>query len=687
MEALIFAGVIASGYFFNKSNNNKKIITNSYSTKPLENSTPSGLNIYQSDRVNEINAKELEKSKLLYDLAKTPSLTGVIPPHFNSLYNKLDEGLPFTGDPDTTLHPVDFNKYTKDSSYPILDNVFINPDSKESSILQDVNRRINIVPSKESFISIEDRPMFKSTAPVENTSVLSELPKNPDFTDSPSTTINPLTGLPFDKTHNNAVPFFGSHVKENLNNTSTLSLEKFTGTDSTFIHKKEININGINGPENTYGTPVITSTSAADLSRYIPSHFRQNEKPVPEEYVSYEYQGTLNDNFRPQYRTNDELYVNPKETYKGVLKIGNYEKTRSTLPNFYKKTPDLTYTDAIDRSHLKSNVSKGLYDNDYTTNLKNPQRENISTDYQGNVGQSRLYNSTQRSTYCDSGFDSFGLPKSCVSLPFKSENVNNYVGNISKIGEYNNLDIERESIQLPNTQRITTNYERAGEYNGRKIGTTRIQDEPKITLKETLLNIDNSGFIKSDHDFSLSEATNRGINHVDVKTTLKEDLGIVENRYTSQANRDFGLGYITNKMNAKMTLKEITTDNSNYTGNPNSQDFFANESRNQYDTLVVKSNRNDTLKRKYISGPQLFNKVNDKESTYINPIRLTNAKLVNDHQDDRKNLNVSYPIGSYHQEEIDTRTRDRERINLNNTVLNGYLAEQINSNPYNKSIC
>jgi hypothetical protein len=686
MEALIFAGVIASGYFFNKSKDNQKIITNSYSNKLLENSKPNGLNIYQSNKVNEIKEKELQKSKILYDLSKTPSLTGIIPPYFNSLYNKLDEGVPFIGDSDTTLHAVDFNKYTKDNASPILDNVFINPNSKQSSVLENVARRINVIPSKESFISIQDRPMFKSTAPIENKNVLSELPQYPDFTDSPDTTINPLTGLPFDKNHHNTVPFFGSHVKESLNNTSRLSLEKFTGTDSNYIHKTEVNINGINGAENTYGTPVITSTTAADSSRYIPSRFRQNEKPVAEEYISYDYQGTIDDNFRPQYRTNDELYINPKQTYKGVLKIGNYEKTRSTLPNFYKKTPDLIYTDSIDRSHLKSNVTKGLFDNDYTTNLKNPQRENQSTDYQGNVGQSQLYNTTQRLTYCDSGFDSFGLPKSCVSLPFKSENKNNYTGNLSKIGEYNNLDTERKSIQLPNTQRITTNYERAGEYNGRKTGTMRLQDEPKITLKETLLDTDHSGFIKSQHDFNLSEATNRGINNMDAKTTLKEDLGIVENRYTSQASKDLGLGYITNKMNAKMTLKEITTENSNYTGNPNSQDSFANESRNQFDTLVVKSNRNDTLKRKYISGPQKFNQVNDKKSTYINDIRLSNSKLVNDRQDNRKNLNISYPVGSYRQEETDTRNRNKEKTNVNNRVENGFLLDQINSNPYNNSI-
>ena len=63
MEALIFASVIASGYFFNKSKTNQKIISNSYSNNLLDNAKPNGLNIYQSDKVNEIKEKELAQLK------------------------------------------------------------------------------------------------------------------------------------------------------------------------------------------------------------------------------------------------------------------------------------------------------------------------------------------------------------------------------------------------------------------------------------------------------------------------------------------------------------------------------------------------------------------------------------------------------------------------------------------------
>ena len=672
MEAIIFASIVGAGYFFNKTSKDKLLVTNSYTESKSK--TPNGLNIYQSDRVDEIKKKELLESNRLYELAKTPSLTGVIPPHFNTLYNKLDEGEKINGEQDITLQPIEYHHYTSDKSFPILENVFINPNSQQSGILSNISRNINPFPTKD--ILLENRPMFKSTAPVEKSSVISEQPIYGTLEENSE--INEMTGLPYDTKHNNMFPSFGSHVKETFKNENKL-LEKFTGTDSSYKPKMETNINGLNGPENIYGSAVITSTSAADSSRYIPSRFRQNENPIAQERESYEIQGSIEDSLRPDYKTIDDLVVNPKVSYKTRITSGNYPSKRAELPNFSKNTPDILYTDAIDRSFLRSDVSKGLLNKDYTTNLGNPQRENQSTNYNGNVGNSGLYNGKQGLMYCEGTIDENGLEKSCVSLPFKSENTNNYLGNLSKIGSVN--DFGRQDVQLPNTHRITTNSQRIASINGYKMGAKRLDDILPVTLKESLPYLDNSGNLKG-QDRSLTESASRGINNIDAKTTLKEDDAIISNRYTSIATKNIGLGYLTNKVTAKMTLKEILTDQSEYVGNPSSQDKKSHESRDQYNTINFKNNRGETMKRNSASGPQRFGTVNDKASVFSNKIRMSDSRNTRDSETNRVNLNVMKPSIPRQLLGITREDRNKEKTN-ENRFENGLHLDQLKNNPYN----
>jgi hypothetical protein len=675
MEAIILASVIGAGYFFKQKEKNKLIVTNSYTDSKSK--TPNGLNIYQSNHVDEIKRNELSESKRLYDLAKTPSLTGVIPPHFNSLYNKLDEGDKINGEIDDTFHPIEFKHYTSDKSSPILENVFINPNSKQLGILNNIARNINILPTKE--VSLENRPMFKTTG---KSRVLAEEyafgsfdEEKPESLPMEDIKISSLTGLPI----NVPTPSFGSHVKETFTNQNTVNiLEKFTGTESTLKPKTETNINGLNGPDQIYGSVALTSTSAADLSRYIPSRFRQNEKPIAEEYVSHPIQGSLQDLLRPEYKKLEDLVVNPKISYEARLKSGNYPSKRANLPSFYKHTPDILYTDAIDRSQIRSDILKGLLDQDQSVNLGNPQRENQSIDYNGNVGNSTLYNGKQGLMYCEGEVDENGLPKSCVSLPFKSENVNNYTGNLSKIGTVD--DFGRKDVQLPNTNRITTSTQYIGSINGNKSGTQRLADILPVTLKETLQNVDNSGNIKT-FNRSFSDSVQEGINNVNAKTTLKEDLGIITNRYTSQATKNIGLGYLTNKVNAKMTLKEILSNQSEYTGNPSSQDKKYQESRDQYNTIHIKSNKETTMKRNSSSGPQRFGQVNDKDSVFINNIRSSDSRDSRNKETNRINMNVMKPNNI--QQTIGLNRNDRNKEKTENRFESGLHLDTLKNNPYN----
>jgi hypothetical protein len=676
MEVLLLvASVTGVGYFL--SDKKQDVAQPKLTYLNVENTKPNGLNIYQSDKVNEIKKQELQKSNLLYELAKTPSLTGVLPPHFNSLYNLKDEGNEFLPlePPEQDIQSINFSDFTSDNKATVLDNVFINPNSQQSSILNNVNRYIN--PIKTKSLALPDRPMFKSTAPQDPTGILSEeqfgtLNNNSD--------INPLTGLPFDTKHNNMTPFFGSHVKEGLQNTDIL--EKFTGTEDTFKNKTE-NLNQINAAENIYGNVPLTATIAADLDRYIPSKFRQNEKPIAEIRDSYQFQGSLNDQFRPEYKKIEDLVVNPKVSYEGRINTGAFPAKRAEEPAFSKNRVDTFYESGVERAFVKSDVNKGLLDKSYIENLKNPQREDISTDYSGNLNSSHLQHGKQRLRYCnDLNEDMNELQDSCIREPFKNQYNNNYASNVSKIGSVD--DFGKQYVQLPNTQRITSNAPRLPSYNGSKIGTTRLQDILPVTLKETLLGTDNSGNIKSQHNLSLSESTSRGINNLNAKTTLKEDLGIITNKYIGVANKNEGLGYLTNNVNAKITLKEILTNQSEYTGNPTSQDKKSFENREQFNTVKFRDNREQSLIRKNNNGPQKFSSINNKKDMFLNEIRLSAAKKQNDKEDNRENLNLRFPQRLDNYQNLAPSRKDRyKETDISDRFSNGFHLDQLKNNPYN----
>ena len=285
------------GYFFNKDGKNprqqetKRTLVESFNK-------PNGSNIYESNIVEEANNEILTRSLENYRLAETPSETGFIPPLFNT-YGAVGS---------ETIMSAKLN------AAPEITGL----DSKRLGELNDLNRL-----GKESKIdNIEAQPMFKIGNTIE-TKAYSDVEENGE--------VNNLTGLPYDVSHMNMIPFFGGSMKQNIETFSNESLlENRSGKSSTFKHKQEINSLYDKQPENIYGNPAFTTQ--VELDRYIPSLYRQNERPVEQQYIAAPISGTIENplNQKIGFKTVDELRVlsKQKETYSGKIIAGQFGNVR-----------------------------------------------------------------------------------------------------------------------------------------------------------------------------------------------------------------------------------------------------------------------------------------------------------------------------------------------------------------------
>lgn len=156
--------------------------------------------------------------------------------------------------------------------------------------------------------------------------------------------------------HNNMEPFFGGSVKQNMDpKVNRTTLETFTGTDPVYSHKKEIKrFFPVEKNPFTNGLPV---QSNRELERYIPSNLGLKTSQLPFEQVkvppglnqdpnNLEADIGFHDDYRPQFKTANELRVNPKSNYKGrVVGKKSYISNRTnSIPVKSRRPVDLSYT-------------------------------------------------------------------------------------------------------------------------------------------------------------------------------------------------------------------------------------------------------------------------------------------------------------------------------------------------------
>jgi hypothetical protein len=602
---------------------------------------PNGENIYTSNVVTEANNEILNRSLQNYKDAYNPVETGMILPFFNS-YSTVGQD------------PTKIEKTIKTLS------------SKELGEFNDMNR----IGKVESLVDngIEHMPMFKSTVQESYTNGIkkSNVKEN----------INVLTGLSYEKEHNNMVPFFGSNTKQNIEEFANVSLlDKYTGKSMEFGHKKEVESFYDVNPENINGMPSNTNLIK---DRYIQSIYKQGEKLIDPIYVSAPKAGTFENNIRPQFKEVNELRPgnNPKKVYGGVVLPGQMGEVRGVIGKVKKNRPDTFYEKTND--HLFKGPGQYIAPQvleDYTVNFKTSSREQYNVEYYGNGNAQYLDKFPQRVGNIDNNKVSGEISNSFLQAPKRINYENDYMRNVN--GPNKVHDYGKSSMKQYKNERSTTEgvFPLGSIHTTEKGVVLRPSDKIKTTLKETTLRTNDSGNIKTLYTLNKSDPQSSGISDMKPRDTQKQNL--IDNKYLGQhTNGQKGLGYLTNKYDAKTTNKEMITEKSNYQGNPN----YKNEStsRQQYDNVVIRDDKQDLLTGTRPGGHQKFQISSGKVS--FGKVKTNANLLLKEEEDKRANMNAVLPQN----------IPDKNIFNIQGNKIEasddrfqpGLFNEQLGQNPY-----
>lgn len=619
------------GYLFSKNGkDDRQTIIGDDKIEEFE--KPNGDNIYSSDKANEINNELLQKSFENYKKSMTPSRSGILPPLFNT-YGVSGSDILLNSGNNTQINKI------------------------QQKDLIDINKLKDI--TVKNNIKVDARPMFQTNMYEGKERVDNNYFQLGGETDAQ---ISLLTGLPINNEHSNMIPFFGSNTKQNIEPFTNVSvLDKYTGNNDTFKHKKETFQLFENKQQDINGTPIYNVES----DRFVPSTFRQNEKLNEDVRVSAPIAGTFTNVIKPIYKNVDELRTsnNKKETYKGRQNSGKFGDVRGLTGKVEKQRPDTFYEK--NEGHLFKTKGQFTAPNmrENYDNFKPTNRKEYNSEYYGNANNESI-SSLQRIRSTDQGnqFDSI------LESPKRQNYENDYSRNISSIKTTN--DFGKESFTLYNNERLTTEDKtHTVNIHKSKFGAiTRFEDLPKSTMKETVLTQDNSGNVKTQFNQGISGAYNTGLLDMNAKTTHKETT-IIDN-YKGNVVKNEGMGYLVNKYTAKTTGKEIITNNSEYSGNINSKDkqstirtTFENPekirnathtldyqgiansynnkdlSRFNYSKAVIRDNREISLSGERSTGPQKFQINKGKDS--FGEFKVSTNTLLKERNDQRDHLNVN----------------------------------------------
>ena len=622
------------GYFLNKDSKNKLAVNYDNSIKKniegFERSN--GSNIYESNMVNEVTEEMLQRSKLNYELSKSPSDTGILPPIYNS--------------------------YSLESNGTINNNV--------QGQLNYINKVSDIKANSFKPV-IQNRPMF-----TEQSSIINSTERNYADFSSGELQIDQqkslLTGLPIDTSHNNMVPFFGSNLKQNVETfTNESILDRYTGKSNTLYKPKQETGNFFSvKPQDIYGTPQFTTE--VEIDRFIPSIYRQNEKPFSDIKQPAQIAGTFDNNIRPSFPTIDAFRIGNRtqETYAGRTIAGQRGEVRGVNGDVSKNRPDTFYKNNILFTTTGDYTAPKSTEN--FSNFQQTNRSDYNSEYFGTVS-AQITSDKQR------------IGKNNSDSLFKESNKTSFSIGVSNLtGNKSTNDYGKSTITVFDTQRISespfTNVHQS------HIGpTTRFGDTPNTTIKETTLSFDNSGYIKTQFDKGNNDPYNEGFIDISAPTTHKETTVI--NNYRGIANKEDAMGYLVNKYSAKTTSKELLTNAStDYIGNPE----FSNEavSRENYLNAEIRDTKEIAANRLYNSGPQKFN-ISGGEAV-LGSSKSTPNMLLKEQHDSRDKLNVHFSkvIPTKTSSGVITKLRfDNEpvdtidRLNVSNDIIN-----QHSQNPY-----
>lgn len=562
METIALIGAISAlGYYFGDKNRVKYDVNIDDSIPPIE--KPVSSNIYNSNMSESANDQVLRMSLQNYKESNEPSVFGVLPPIYNS--------------------------YSAVGNPSLFNNSSNNDTLKEITNMNSISRNSDINTGPQPLL--QDRPMFKPILNNDNSNIDPFSNFNQTVTENKNQ-ISLLTGKPIEEKHDNMIPFFGGNVRQNVDSFANVSkLDNYTGNTSTFFHKKEPLQRFEQYSQDIHGTPALTDN--IDMSRFIASRFKENEKPFYEERIAAPISFTENNpvtQAATSYPTIDELRTKnkPQISYKAKINAGKpLYNARGQQGNVAKNRVDSSFILGETRlfkgpGQIVGNMSNKNYDQ-----IQPTSRQNQNLEYYGSANNSEHLNSTQKISQFDNSSEFASLLQESKRNQFnvRSNTKRNLTGSSST------NDYGKESMNPPSVERESTSkFHTLNVNQSAKGNILTLQDNAKNTIKETTVELVDSG--RNILSTVFNADSNTGLTQWDPKTTNKQTL-MYETK--GQANKKDGMGYVVANYDAKVTNKQTT--HSEYSGTANS-----------------------------------INKDNMIYSTYKNPIKVRNAVHINDYK-------------------------------------------------------
>ena len=519
MEYLITVSILGLGYIYsNNKNKNVKTFKQSKKSKISDSQKPSSYNYYSNNSAFNIFQNEQKASNKLFKKSLYPKDTNIITPGppYPILNNKVDYA-------DKTL-PIEFNSTTDVQNINLNNIDSLGPNMPDGVVS---NKR---EPESGGFQGI-------------------------------SLTGNPIN--PNDFTHNNMQPFFGSTIRQNLDEFSTRGImENFTGTNDNYQKKQETKqfFQPQKNMSNVYGSQNLDGYM---LDRYNVSNYRENETPIEKVYVGpglnkgYTNEGSggfqqaeTRDYIIP--KTTDEIRVktNPKISYYGRINAGEKIAKPGKIGTLYKNRPDTFYVQNADR--LLTTTGQIIapeqrpcivnrYTNRKTTGLKS--REGPAAPTRGSIAQVRSkYKVSNKVTYkYDDPVNKTSNDQWSILNLFSSNAPNDY---------------GKKSIRLRNNKKLPVEN-KIGSVNFKsenELGPSRPDQKVKKPKKYSTIKNKRHGNIKG--------ATNNIIydpNDV-ARTTIKEQN--IDNNFRSNVSVGTRGNTVYDPEDiARTTIKETNIDN------------------------------------------------------------------------------------------------------------------------------
>ena len=352
MEVLLGGAVIGLGYLFTKDGVNRN--NPSFMQKVSKNNVPNGKNILESNRSYNIWQDEQKKAQELFAKTTNPAKTNVIipgPPFKKIKVDYADKQL-----------PIEFNAQ---ESY---DKTYLNLDTTSSQMTNNLSINNANPPAAGNWVPIDSgAPITPNDLFTENTGQNIEPMSNRNGSNGMESntfasvsSIEQVNGGRFE--HNNMTPFFGGHVKQNVDQYANRSLlENFTGNIDNYRKKKEVGtfFKPQRNLTNVYGTQSFDSSL---YDRYQTSRIRNNEAPIEQVRVGPGLnqgftwkpsggfqQSNTRDYVLPKTTNESRVLNNPKVSYKGRVISGQHISLPGKIGTVQKNLPDRFYVQQPDR--------------------------------------------------------------------------------------------------------------------------------------------------------------------------------------------------------------------------------------------------------------------------------------------------------------------------------------------------